>query len=290
MNLMDLTAIYPRPRTTLRNQEHSVYSSLLRGVKVKKVNQVCSTDITSIPMEEGLYLTAAIDWYSRHVLSWRLSKSLEGSFCIEALENALTATGKTPEIFNTDQGVQFTSHSFTAVLKTHGIQISMDGDRRVSVHWWSTIILNHQTTKVLTFCVRSAYSKATFVRAYKRDDMASFMDAHVWLFETIGGVPKRLAYDNLSTAVVAVGKRGVRTLTRKFIELRSHYLFETRFCNVAAGNEKGHIENSVKRAERAYLTPVPSVTSMEQLNEHLRERAETDLVRQSKKPSKSYGT
>lgn len=131
MTLMDLTAIYPRPRTTIRNQEHSVYPYLLRGVKVQRVNQVWSTDITYIPMEQGfMYLAAVIDWYSRHVLSWRLSNSLEGSFCIDALEDALTATGRTPEIFNTDQGAQFTSHSFTGVLKTNGIQISMDGKGR----------------------------------------------------------------------------------------------------------------------------------------------------------------
>jgi len=131
MNLMDLTAIYPRPRTTLRNQQHSVYPYLLRGVKVQRVNQVWSADITYIPMEQGfMYLTAVIDWYSRYVLSWRLSNSLEGSFCIDALEDALAASGQVPEIFNTDQGVQFTSHSFIAVLKTNGIQISMDGKGR----------------------------------------------------------------------------------------------------------------------------------------------------------------
>lgn len=87
MNLMDLTAIYPRPRTTVRNQEHSVYPYLLRGITIQQINQVWSTDITYIPMEQGfMYLTAVIDWYSRHVLSWRLSNSLEDSFCIEALE------------------------------------------------------------------------------------------------------------------------------------------------------------------------------------------------------------
>ena len=131
MNLMDLNAIYPRPRTTLRNQQHSVYPYLLRGVKVRRVNQVWSSDITYIPMGQGfMYLTAVIDWYSRYVLSWRLSNSLEGSFCIDALEDALAASGQVPEIFDTDQGVQFTSHSFIAVLKTNGIQISMDGKGR----------------------------------------------------------------------------------------------------------------------------------------------------------------
>jgi len=152
-----------------------------------------------------------------------------------------------------------------------------------------TVKLNNEVTKVLIFCARSAYSKATFVRAYLRDDMTSFVDAHVWLFETLGGIPKRLAYDNLSTAVTSVGKRGQRTLTGKFIELRSHYLFATRFCNVAAGNEKGHVENSVKRAERTYLTPVPCVTSVSDLNEHLGKEATKDLARVCKETQKSYG-
>lgn len=152
-----------------------------------------------------------------------------------------------------------------------------------------TVKLNNEVKKMMIFCARSAYSKATFVRAYLRDDMTSFCDAHVWLFETLGGVPKRLAYDNLSTAVTSVGKRGQRTLTGKFIELRSHYLFETRFCNVAAGNEKGHVENSVKRAERTYLTPVPCVTGISELNEHLSREAAKDLTRSCKETKKSYG-
>ena len=131
MDKMDLAAIYPRPRTTLRNQEHSVYPYLLRGVTIERVHQVWSTDITYIPMEQGfMYLTAVIDWYSRHVLSWRLSNSLEGSFCIDALKDALANSACVPEIFNTDQGVQFTSHRFIAVLKNHHIQISMDGKGR----------------------------------------------------------------------------------------------------------------------------------------------------------------
>lgn len=131
MNLMDLVAIYQRPRTTLRNQEHSVYPYLLRGMIIDRVNQVWSTDITYIPMEQGfMYLTAVIDWHSRHVLSWRLSNSLDNAFCIDAVEDALASSGQQPEIFNTDQGVQFTSHSFIAILKSHDIQISMDGKGR----------------------------------------------------------------------------------------------------------------------------------------------------------------
>jgi putative transposase len=131
MNLMDLVAIYQRPRTTLRNPEHSVYPYLLRGVKIERVNQVWSTDITYIPMEQGfMYLTAVIDWCSRHVLSWRLSNTLESSFCIDAVEDALETSGHQPEIFNTDQGVQFTSHRFLAVLQSRDIQVSMDGRGR----------------------------------------------------------------------------------------------------------------------------------------------------------------
>jgi len=128
MKLMGLVAIYQEPRTTLRNKEHTVYPYLLRNVKIEYPNQVWSIDITYIPMAHGfMYLVAIIDWFSRHVLSWQVSNSLETSFCIEALESAFEATQQQPEIFNTDQGVQFTSHAFTSVLKAKEIQISMDG-------------------------------------------------------------------------------------------------------------------------------------------------------------------
>ncbi len=131
MDLMDLTAIYQAPRTTVRNKEHTIYPYLLRDVKIERPNHVWSTDITYIPMEEGfMYLIAVLDWYSRHVLSWRVSNTLEGSFCIEALEEALETSTERPEIFNTDQGSQFTSNAFTSVLKQHQIEISMDGKGR----------------------------------------------------------------------------------------------------------------------------------------------------------------
>lgn len=131
MDLMNLAAIYPRPRTTLRNPEHEVYPYLLRGVAIERVNQVWSTDITYIPMERGfMYLTAVIDWYSRHVLSWRLSNTLDSSFCVEAVEDALSTSRHPPEIFNTDQGVQFTSRRFIEVLQSRAIKISMDGKGR----------------------------------------------------------------------------------------------------------------------------------------------------------------
>jgi transposase len=152
-----------------------------------------------------------------------------------------------------------------------------------------TIELNAEATRVMIFCARSAYSKATFVHAYLRDDMISFLDAHVWLFEQLGGVPKTLAYDNLSSAVTAVGKGQQRGLTARFKEMRSHYLYETRFCNVARGNEKGHVENSVKRAERTYFTPVPQVTSITSLNDNLRHAYTKDLTRLCSHANRTYG-
>jgi putative transposase len=129
MRLMGLEAIYPKPRTTVHCSEHKIYPYLLRNVEIERPNQVWSTDITYIPLQGGyVYLTAVIDWYSRYVLSWRLSNSLDGAFCIAALEEALTIG--TPEIFNTDQGVQFTSLAFTGCLESRGVAISMDGRGR----------------------------------------------------------------------------------------------------------------------------------------------------------------
>jgi len=126
MKVMGLRAIYRRPRTSRPAPGHTVYPYLLAGMKVTRPNQVWAADITYIPMARGfLYLVAIIDWYSRYVLSWRLSNTLEAEFCLEALEEALRQ-GK-PEIFNTDQGSQFTSEAFTGLLESHGIRVSMDG-------------------------------------------------------------------------------------------------------------------------------------------------------------------
>jgi putative transposase len=130
MRKMGLVAVYCKPDLSKPNPDHKKYPYLLRNVKIERVNQVWSTDITYIRLKNGfVYLTAIIDWYSRYVLAWRLSTSLETSFCTEALEEALAKYGK-PEIFNTDQGSQFTSNEFTTVLKNHDIQISMDGRGR----------------------------------------------------------------------------------------------------------------------------------------------------------------
>ena len=131
MRTMGLQAIYRRPRTSLPASGHKVYPYLLGGMEITRPNQVWAADITYIPMARGfLYLVAIMDWYSRYVLSWRLSNTLDAGFCVEALGEALSK-GK-PEIFNTDQGSQFTGEAFTGLLEQHGIRISMDGKGRYS--------------------------------------------------------------------------------------------------------------------------------------------------------------
>ena len=126
MRIMGLKAIYRHPRTSKPAPGHKIYPYLLGDLRITRPNQVWAADITYIPMAHGfLYLVAIIDWYSRYVLSWRLSNILDADFCIEALEEALTK-GK-PDIFNTDQGAQFTSEAFTGLLQQHGVRISMDG-------------------------------------------------------------------------------------------------------------------------------------------------------------------
>ena len=129
MQLIGLEAIYRRPNTSKPNPGHKVYPYLLRGLEINRVNQVWATDITYIPMARGfLYLVAIMDWHSRYVLAWRLSNTLEVDFCVAALEEALSK-GR-PQIFNTDQGSQFTSEAFTSMLLAQAVQVSMDGRGR----------------------------------------------------------------------------------------------------------------------------------------------------------------
>jgi len=129
MRIMEIRGVAPGPDTSKPHPENKIYPYLLRGMKINQVNQVWSTDITYIPMAKGfMYLVAVIDWYSRYVLSWELSNTMDTTFCIEALEKALDVS--TPTIFNTDQGAQFTSLSFTKALLDKGIKISMDGRGR----------------------------------------------------------------------------------------------------------------------------------------------------------------
>jgi putative transposase len=130
MRKMGLASVAPKPNTSLGNKAHTIYPYLLRKLAITRVNQVWSTDITYIRLPGGFaYLTAVMDWHSRKVLSWELSNTMESSFCISALEAAIRIHG-TPEIFNTDQGAQFTSEDFTDVLKDNKIKISMDGKGR----------------------------------------------------------------------------------------------------------------------------------------------------------------
>ena len=132
MRKLGLHGVAPGPNTSNRHPQHKIYPYLLRGVEITRVNQVWSTDITYIRLDGGfVYLVAVIDWYSRKVLSWRLSNTLDTAFCVDALDQALTDYGK-PEIFNTDQGSQFTSLVFTGRLLANQIQISMDGRGRAA--------------------------------------------------------------------------------------------------------------------------------------------------------------
>jgi putative transposase len=129
MRRMGIEAIYPKRRTTWPALGHQIYPYLLRNMEITRVNQVWSSDITYVPLARGwLYLAAVMDWFSRQVLSWRLSITLDGAFCLAALEEALSQAR--PEVFNTDQGSQFTSQAFTSRLQAAGVAISMDGRGR----------------------------------------------------------------------------------------------------------------------------------------------------------------
>jgi putative transposase len=143
MRLMGIEAIYPKPRTTRRHPGHKRYPYLLKDLAITKPNQVWAADITYVPMSRGfMYLVAVMDWYSRKILSWRVSNAMESDFCIQALQEALSRFGR-PDIFNTDQGSQFTSKDFTGLLKEHQVKISMDGRRRCQDNifierlWWT---------------------------------------------------------------------------------------------------------------------------------------------------------
>ncbi len=149
MRKIGLAAIYQAPRTSEPHPEHRVYPYLLRDKKIDHPDQVWCADITYIPMRRGfLYLVAVMDWASRAVLSWRLSNTMDPSFCVEALEEAMDRYG-TPEIFNTDQGSQFTSYSFTQVLKDRGVRISMDGRGR----WMDNIFIERLWRSLKYECV-----------------------------------------------------------------------------------------------------------------------------------------
>jgi putative transposase len=149
MARMGLEPIYQRPRTTVPHPEHQIYPYLLREMVIDRPNQVWCTDITYMPMRRGfLYLVAVMDWATRKVLSWRVSNTLDADFCIEALEEALARYGR-PEIFNSDQGSQFTSPRFTGVLRDAGVRISMDGRGR----WMDNVFIERLWRSLKYECV-----------------------------------------------------------------------------------------------------------------------------------------
>jgi putative transposase len=166
MAKMGLEPIYQRPRTTVPHPEHQVYPYLLRELVIDRPNQVWCADITYIPMQRGfLYLVAVMDWATRKVLSWRVSNTMEADFCIEALEEALERFGR-PEIFNTDQGSQFTSPQFTGVLREAGVRISMDGRGR----WMDNVFIERLWRSLKYECIYiHAFETGSALRAGLRE-------------------------------------------------------------------------------------------------------------------------
>jgi len=173
MRQMGIEALYRKPNTSRRHAAHPIYPYLLRHLSIERPNQVWATDITYIPMRRGfVYLVAIVDWYSRRILAWRLSNTLTTDFCIEALQEAILRYG-TPEIFNTDQGSQFTSAEFTGVLKAHDIRISMDGkgcwrDNVFVERLWRTIKYEEVYLKAYDSVSHAKASLGQFIMFYNR--------------------------------------------------------------------------------------------------------------------------
>jgi len=169
MRLMGLQALYPRRRTSQPGKGHKIYPYLLRDLVIDRANQVWAADICYIPMAKGfMYLVAIMDWHSRRVLSWRLCNTLDTDFCIEALQEAIQRHG-TPEIFNTDQGAQFTSEAFTGTLQDHGIAISMDGKGR----WVDNVFVERMWRTVK---YEDVYLRAYETPAELRTGLARYFD------------------------------------------------------------------------------------------------------------------
>ena len=181
MRVMGIEAIYPKPRLSEPHPDHKIYPYLLRDVTISRSNQVWGSDITYIRLSKGwAYLVAVMDWHSRKILSWRVSNTLDSDFCNQALQEALSRYGK-PEIFNTDQGAQFTSNGFTQILKDHGVAISMDGRGRcqdnifVERLWWT---IKHHYLYLHTFGCGSDLRQglSEWVRYYNQERGHSSLD------------------------------------------------------------------------------------------------------------------
>jgi putative transposase len=171
MRRMGIEALYRKPNTSKRHPAHAVHPYLLRGLSIDRPNQVWAMDITYIPMARGfVYLAAVVDWHTRRVLSWRLSITMTTDFCLEAVEDAIHRHGK-PDIFNTDQGSQFTSEAFTGLLKQHGIRISMDGkgcwrDNVFVERLWRSIKYEEVYLKAYDSVTHARESLGRYIRFY----------------------------------------------------------------------------------------------------------------------------
>jgi len=179
-------------------------------------------------------------------------------------------------------GAATTVRRYVRQVKRYGQEVFMplafEPGEEAQVDWHEGWVEeNGVERKVQFFCMRLCYSKASFVWPYERATLEAFLDGHVRAFESFGGIPRRLAYDNLKSAVIQVLDGHERKLNLKFRELRSWYLFDTRFCNVARGNEKGDVENLAKRSERTYLTPIPAIGHLSELGPLLLTGCQKDL-------------
>ncbi len=191
MRRMGIEAHYCRPNTSRKHPANPVFPYLLRELSIERVNQVWAADITYIPMQHGFcYLVAVVDWFSRRVLSWRLSNTMHSDFCIDALEEALERFG-TPEIFNTDQGSQFTGADFTGVLKSCGIRISMDGKGR-----WVDNVIVERFWRSLKY--EEVYQKGYEDLRDGRRQLGDYIEFYNFRrpHEANGGLPPALAYEH----------------------------------------------------------------------------------------------
>ena len=199
MRLLGLVAIYPRPNTSKPAAAHKIYPYLLGGIAIERVNQVWCSDVTYIPMAKGfLYLVVIMDWVSRAVLAWRLSNTLGADFCVDALEEALARYGR-PEIFNTDQGSQFTSAAFTGVLHDNAIAISMDGkgawrDNVFVERLWRSVKYEEVYLKAYDSVGEARASIGRYLDFYNRKRPHSSLDART---------PDRAYFDHLPQVAAA---------------------------------------------------------------------------------------
>ena len=181
MNTLGIISTAPKPKTSTPGKQHKVYPYLLKGKVIDQPNQVWASDITYVPMEAGFgYLVVIMDWYSRKVLSWRLSNTMEADFCVQALEAAIQDYG-CPQIFNTDQGSQFTSEAFTDVLKSNHIQISMDGkgcyrDNIFVERLWRTVKYEHLYTRAFNNLKEAKQSLIHWFEWYNRERFHQGLD------------------------------------------------------------------------------------------------------------------